>query len=475
MRPSPRSKSEFFETLPPPWPDSLADAISRQLSERKHCLVVLDDDPTGSQSVHGVTILTRCTHEEICQELARSSTCYLLTNSRSMDEPSAVALMREVGQALKNAALAASRSITVAIRAGADLRGHFPHDVEALGTSLGTGFAGTILCPAAPEHGYYTIDDVQWLEQGDVLVPISQTDEASDPDCGFSQSHLPSWVEEKSGGAIRADQVISIGLDILRSGGPGAVASLLRELQRGPHSTIVVNAADDRDLEVFAAGLLTVEAEGIRFIYRTAAPFIRVRAGIGKRLMCDAHDVSQETGSGGLVVVGSHHSRTNEQLERALSMPGVVGIELPVPEVIDRDARPETMARLSRSLTDSLSRGEDVVLFTTRETAQGRDAEHTAEISEAISVSLCELLGELPRAPRYLIAKGCNTASDLTTRGLAARRATALGQLLPGVPVWRLDKESRHPGLGIVIFPGRVGRPESLAVAMAILRKNQDS
>ena len=72
--------------------------------------------------------------------------------------------------------------------------------------------------------------------------------------------------------------------------------------------------------------------------------------------------------------------------------------------------------------------------------------------------------------PRFIIAKGGITSSDVATDGLDVRRAWVLGQILPGVPVWRLNEESRFPGLPYVVFPGNVGTDDSLARAIEILR-----
>jgi len=38
-----------------------------------------------------------------------------------------------------------------------------------------------------------------------------------------------------------------------------------------------------------------------------------------------------------------------------------------------------------------------------------------------------------------------------------------LGQILPGVPVWKLGAESRFPNLAYIVFPGNVGDAHSLA------------
>jgi uncharacterized protein YgbK (DUF1537 family) len=64
--------------------------------------------------------------------------------------------------------------------------------------------------------------------------------------------------------------------------------------------------------------------------------------------------------------------------------------------------------------------------------------------------------------PRYILAKGGITSSDVATLGLHVKRAMVLGQTLPGVPVWHLGTESRFPGLVYIVFPGNVGDENSL-------------
>jgi hypothetical protein len=50
------------------------------------------------------------------------------------------------------------------------------------------------------------------------------------------------------------------------------------------------------------------------------------------------------------------------------------------------------------------------------------------------------------------------------------RRAQVLGQIVPGVPVWRLGPESKYPGLPYVVFPGNAGGPDALASVIRVLR-----
>jgi uncharacterized protein YgbK (DUF1537 family) len=64
--------------------------------------------------------------------------------------------------------------------------------------------------------------------------------------------------------------------------------------------------------------------------------------------------------------------------------------------------------------------------------------------------------------PKFIVAKGGITSSDLATKGLSAEKAFVLGAITPGVPVWQMDSKSKFPGISYVVFPGNVGNQNSL-------------
>ena len=113
-------------------------------------------------------------------------------------------------------------------------------------------------------------------------------------------------------------------------------------------------------------------------------------------------------------------------------------------------------------ITASTQSGKDVLIFTSREVIQGIDGRQSLEINRLVSASLIEIVQHLEIRPRFLIAKGGITSSDIATQGLRVVRAEVLGQILPGIPVWRLGPESKFPGLPYVVFPGNVGNDQAL-------------
>ncbi|MCB1255217.1 MAG: hypothetical protein KDB39_18685, partial [Austwickia sp.] len=67
------------------------------------------------------------------------------------------------------------------------------------------------------------------------------------------------------------------------------------------------------------------------------------------------------------------------------------------------------------------------------------------------------------RPPRFVVAKGGITSSDVAARGLSIERAMVRGPMLPGiVSLWEpIDGPAR--GIPYIVFAGNVGGPSSLA------------
>ncbi len=238
----------------------------------------------------------------------------------------------------------------------------------------------------------------------------------------------------------------------------------------------VVNAAALEDMDVLVAGLLAAEAGGRRFLVRSAASFVQARAGLPTRELLDRRAIedrredgapgSSATRGGGLIVVGSWVPRSTEQLERLLERGRISGVEVDVPGLLDPTRREAVLAAAGEAVSEALRTGRDVVVWTSRTLAPGADGAASLAIARTVSDALVALVAGLPVRPRFLIAKGGITSSDIATRALGVRRARVAGQLLPGVPVWTLGPETRYPGMHYVIFPGNVGGPDALLEAL---------
>jgi uncharacterized protein YgbK (DUF1537 family) len=454
------------------------EEIRRLVMQSGRRVAVFDDDPTGVQSVHGVPVLTTWTVDDLRWALTQPSPTFdILTNSRSLPEEEAVALNREIARNLSEAADETGVDFDVLSRSDSTLRGYYPAETDALAEALeegGRGPDGLIICPAFFEAGRFTVDDVHWVRQDGELVPAGQTEFASDHSFGYRASDLKEWVEEKTRGRFRASEVQSVSLADLREGGPERVASILRGLEGG--RPIVVNAVSFTDLDVFVLGLLEAETQGKRFLLRTGPSFVRTRGGITEPKVVGPEDLYRKRPKEGrgLVLVGSYVPTTTRQLEAALALDGVRGVEISVPRLLEPGGTEAELGPVVEEVNVALASSE-VVVYTSRElVTAGESGLSNFEIGAAVSGALVEVMRRVDRALplAFVVAKGGITSSDIATKGLEVRRAEVAGPLLPPaiVPVWILPEENDFPGLPYVIFPGNVGGPDSLAQAIEILR-----
>ncbi len=434
-------------------------------------IVVLDDDPTGVQTVHDTMVLAGWDVPALAAELANDRPLFfVLTNSRSVPEAEAAGLNREIAKNLLAASEQTGARFAVVSRSDSTLRGHFPAETDALVEALG-GIDGVLICPAFFEGGRITAGDVHFVREKDRIVPAAETEFARDATFGYRARTLPAWVEEKSRGRTKAGDVASISLEEIRLGGPDRIATLLRGVRGG--QPVIINALGYTDLWTVVLGLIQAEDEGKRFLYRSGASFVRARAGISARPLLTRDELLRPdapSGARGVVIVGSHVRRTTEQLEHVLSEPGIVGIEVDVGALLTGAvARDQEIATVSAQMNGALRGGATPVVFTARAIVRSEQMNELA-VARAVSDALVAIMANLEERPDFVIGKGGITSSDIGVHGLQAERALVLGQIRAGVPVWRLGAKSRFPGLPYVVFPGNVGEPETLA---AIVRELQ--
>jgi uncharacterized protein YgbK (DUF1537 family) len=468
----------YASTAPPvrSEPDA-RQRIRKALADSGRRIAVLDDDPTGSQTVHDVAVVTVFDADEIAAGLdGPGSTCFILTNTRSMSEADAVALNTRVGRTLFELSRRLDAPVDVISRSDSTLRGHVIAEVGALDAVrrevLGRGYDGVLLIPAYLEAGRFTAGDVHWARVDGEPQPVGETEFARDATFGFSASNLREFVAEKSRGAIRPDQVHSLTLDDIRRGGPQRVAEILAGVTDG--AFVVVNAVEYADLDVVVLGLLESEATGKSFLYRTGPSFPQPLAGLDPHPPLQAGDIwpAGRPGGHGLVVVGSHVGLTSRQVAVARERGDITEVELQVLAVADparRDAHvAETTDRVVRALADS-----DVLLFTSRTLLRDADPAASLAIARQVSTAVIEVVrGAVAAEPAWVVAKGGITSHDVAVRGLGIRRATVLGQLLPGLvsvlqPVEALPQVVGTP---YVVFAGNVGDETTLAYVIDLFR-----
>ena len=324
------------------------------------------------------------------------------------------------------------------------------------------------LCiPAFFEGGRFTIDDVHYVKEGDELVPAAQTPYAKDPSFGFASSNLKDYIREKMGGAVAREDVCSITLEDIRRGGPGAVAAKLTGCRDG--SFCVVNACERSDMDVVALAVYSAMERGTRFLFRSAAAIIPALIGLAPRLLLGAGDFASPQNGCGLIVVGSFVPMSSCQLAHLLKHADVHGVELRVGRLLSGDGRTEIEGVMNEA-NRSIGQNCDTVIYTSRDLVTGATAEESIRIQADVAGALIEIVRGIQAAPRYVLAKGGITSHDIAAKALGVQRAIVKGQIVPGVPVWRLGEGSRFPGMSYIVFPGNVGGETAMTDVVQALR-----
>ncbi len=429
-------------------------------------IIVLDDDPTGSQTVHSCLLLTRWDVETLRIGLANTAPIFfILTNTRALAPEAAAQVTREVCENLKVAiaahqesANASTPDFLVVSRSDSTLRGHYPLETDVIAEALGP-FDGHFLVPAFFEGGRITRDSIHYLIVDGVPTPVHKTEFAKDSVFGYSHSYLPDYVAEKTAGKIAAENVERFVLADLRAG------SLERLLKLSHNQCVVVDAEQQSDLDQFAQDVLAATVKGKRFLFRSAASLLTALAQLPPQPVAAAQMARYVKGQQpGAFIVGSHVKKTTEQLSHLLKANGITGIEIPVSPLRDTADAYATLLQETLVRVRTIHRqGQTPVVYTSRTELQFDDPETRLQFGERVSALLMDVVKGLPPTLGYLVSKGGITSNDVLSTGLNLRTAWLLGQVIPGCSVVQTTSEhALFPNLPVVLFPGNVGDEEGL-------------
>ncbi len=449
--------------------------LLKEIEANKKKIVVLDDDPTGVQTVHDISVYTNWEKDSIMQGFEEENNLfYVLTNSRGFTVEQTTKAHNEIAEVVDAVAKETGKEYIFISRSDSTLRGHYPLETQLLKASYekytGKTIDGEIMCPFFKEGGRFTIDNVHYVKYGDDLIPANETEFAKDKTFGYTAATMPAYIEEKTKGEYKADSVTCISLEDIHNMDIDKIEAQLMEVK--DFNKVIVNAVDYVDVKVFCVALYRAMAKGKVFMFRTAAAIVKVMGAVTDQpLLTREQMVVKETTNGGIVVVGSHTDKTTKQVEALKELKEIEFIELDATLVKDDEAFEKEVQRCLALEEECIKAGKTVCCYTTRAliTADTGDKEDELRLSVKISDAVQSLVGRLSITPSFVIAKGGITSSDVGTKALAVKKANVLGQIKPGIPVWQTGDESKFPLTPYVIFPGNVGEISTLKEAVEVL------
>ncbi len=441
------------------------EAIRDELKANPKTIIILDDDPTGTQTVYDVPIITSWDETILEDEILKSPVFFILTNSRSLQIEAANALGELIGKRLLAISKKHNKELLIVSRGDSTLRGHYPNELEALAKGLNIENAKHILAPAFFEGERYTYNDIHFVREGHDFIPAAETPFAKDNTFGYKNSHLKDWIIEKYDHKIDAKKITSLSIEALRT---HTTENIIETLNNAKYSHIIANATSYYDLQATALACLKSNKP---FLFRTAAGFVNAISGIeAKDCLAKTDILNSENGSGSLIVIGSYVPKTTAQLEVLKKHSDAVFLELDVSNVQNSVLFKENINALSKKVNQHLKADDDVVLYTSRTIVKDHTKAESLAIVNRVSDGLISIIKKLKDQPKYIVAKGGITSSDVATKGLNVKRALVLGQALKGVPVWKLGHETKFPNMPYIVFPGNVGDNNALNQLTKLLR-----
>lgn len=435
-------------------------------------IIVLDDDPTGSQTVHSCLLLMQWDVETLRLGLQDEvSIFFILTNTRALSPEAASQRTREVCQNLKSAI--AAENITdflVVSRSDSTLRGHYPIETDVIAEELGP-FDAHFLTPAFFEGGRITRNSVHYIVSEEGETPVHETEFAKDSVFGYSHSYLPDYVEEKTKGDIKANEVECFTLEDIRKGTKD------RLLQLNNNQCVAVDGETQSDLDAFANDVLAATQEGKRFLFRSAASILTSLAQLGKQpIPAEEMGKYDATPKPGVVLVGSHVKKSTAQLYALLEEETVTGIEVDVKQLRDDpENKDQQLKEVLQQIKTTHQQQQTPVVYTSREELQFETTQDRLDFGVRVSSFLMDIVRGLPAETSFLISKGGITSNDVLSDGLKLQSARLLGQILPGCSLVRTpETHPQFPSLPVVLFPGNVGDNQGLATVYRRLNKHYD-
>jgi uncharacterized protein YgbK (DUF1537 family) len=427
--------------------------VDSELTGKECKIVILDDDPTGTQTVSDVGVILQPNASAFRQFMEGiEPLVFVLTNTRAMPESKAVEFLRSIKEGMEREAQRCGKNVIFHLRGDSTLRGHIFAEMDVFATDLSVG----LFVPAFPECGRVTLGGVHYLDIGGERRPVVDTEFARDPVFGYKSKHLMDWVREVG----NKWEGIHVSLEELRKQGPKAIASQLEHAP--PHCVVIPDAENEQDLHTIAEGLLLAEQSNKAIIVRSASSFVKIRCNLKSKQLVVFENKKPEAI---LVVCGSHTAASTVQLNAFLEHFGVTPVVIPTGQLFDKGISsvvPELQEAIAR---DIKNRGIAVLISERIRNEEHGDLKDGAQVMEAITATV-QAVSKLCDA---VVAKGGITSAQVATDGLLASYARVSGQLEAGVSLWQLTVPNTSRPLPYVVLPGNVGDEQTMIHAVQYL------
>lgn len=458
-------KSELLKNIKQIDESIVNKTLAKELTTLNKKIIVLDDDPTGVQTIHDISVYTDWSAQTIADGFAEKNPMFfILTNSRAFTAEYTKKVHQDIAERIVKESQKTNKDFIIISRSDSTLRGHYPLETATLKETVEKltheKFDGEVLMPFFKEGGRFTINNIHYVQEEDYLVPAGMTEFAKDKTFYYTSSTLPEYIEEKTNGKYKANDTTCVSLDSLRNMDIDKITEQLMSVSN--FNKVVVNAIDYVDVKVFVIALIKAINAGKKFIFRSAAALTKVIGGVSDKSLLSREELINNNHHGGLIIIGSHVKKTTAQFYELKKCSWIKFIEFNHLLVLEPEKLNIKLQRIISEVEQTISKGQTTVVYTGRKRFDVGSEEESLKVSVKISEAITSIVDKITVQPSFIIAKGGITSSDVGTKGLHVKKANVLGQIKPGIPVWQTGAESKFPYMPYIIFPGNVGTETTL-------------
>lgn len=458
-------KSELLKNIKQIDESIVNKTLAKELTTLNKKIIVLDDDPTGVQTIHDISVYTDWSAQTIADGFAEKNPMFfILTNSRAFTAEYTKKVHQDIAERIVKESQKTNKDFIIISRSDSTLRGHYPLETATLKETVEKltheKFDGEVLMPFFKEGGRFTINNIHYVQEEDYLVPAGMTEFAKDKTFYYTSSTLPEYIEEKTNGKYKANDTTCVSLDSLRNMDIDKITEQLMSVSN--FNKVVVNAIDYVDVKVFVIALIKAINAGKKFIFRSAAALTKVIGDVSDKSLLSREELINNNHHGGLIIIGSHVKKTTAQFNELKKCSWIKFIEFNHLLVLEPEKLNIELQRIISEVEQTISKGQTTVVYTGRKRFDVGSEEESLKVSVKISEAITSIVDKITVQPSFIIAKGGITSSDVGTKGLHVKKANVLGQIKPGIPVWQTGAESKFPYMPYIIFPGNVGTETTL-------------
>ena len=375
-------------------------------------IIVIDDDPTGSQLVHDCLLLLNWNYETLLKGLlSKSNLLFILANTRSLSEKEVKKRLQEICNNLHKVSIENNiqHNLLFVSRGDSTLRGHNFLEPYLINEYLGP-FDATFHIPAFLEGNRITINGKHFVNG----IPAHKTTFANDIIFGYETNDLKKLLLKKSRSKIELKNIEN--LNCIDQQTSYELKKYMENLKNNTH--VIVDIDKFSQLEKFSK-IIRELIKNKKFLFRTAASFLKAISNTKNPKKSNFYYSQLRARNNlnqflpGLIIIGSYTDISTNQFKKLLEFDFFNAIEIDVEkfyEILFSKDKETQIYQLKNFILEKISitlKNSCIpIIYTSRKEKILANNLDQMDFYNSLSFFIAEIVSDIKHEIGYLISKG---------------------------------------------------------------------